>query len=377
LFTCLVFLPLHSYPAFTRSSRKMHAILLALALSAGFVKAALTPEQIASVFPDATKLNGGTTPMGPPGGTNAFDAEFVTDGKQLLSVLEVTDGKAIGWLGLGVGQMMTSSDAVIAWPVDGKWTLSHVQPSAYIEPEDLGASEGITLVEDLCSETTVAFLRPITPTYPVLDGIKADLEVAAGQMMVYARSSINPGEASVDAPKGYHDAGFGPVAVDLSGEVATPAAKPVDAAPSDEPVVEKPVEEKPVEEKPVVQPATGADVGSGSESEEKPVVSKSDEAAAKPTAVEKGKPKEGGKKKKCEMDMDDDEEEGPKPEKVEKSEMIKEPKPTKPAVPAESSVEEEAKPSSYAIVTDVSSATSVKGSALLGLFCVGGAYLLL
>ena len=79
----------------------MHAILLALALSAGFVKAALTPEQIASVFPDATKLNGGTTPMGPPGGTNAFDAEFVTDGKQLLSVLEVTDGKAIGWLGLG------------------------------------------------------------------------------------------------------------------------------------------------------------------------------------------------------------------------------------------------------------------------------------
>lgn len=101
--------PLHSYPAYTRSSRNMHAILLALALSAGLAKAALTPEQIASVFPDATKLNGGTTPMGPPGGTNAFDAEFVTDGKQLLSVLEVTDGKAIGWLGLGESLLLASS----------------------------------------------------------------------------------------------------------------------------------------------------------------------------------------------------------------------------------------------------------------------------
>lgn len=79
----------------------MNAILLALALSASFARAALTPEQISSVFPDATKLNGGTQTMGPSGGTAAFDAEFVTDGKQLLTVMEVTDGKAIGWLGLG------------------------------------------------------------------------------------------------------------------------------------------------------------------------------------------------------------------------------------------------------------------------------------
>lgn len=135
------------------------------------------------------------------------------------------------------------------------------------------------------------------------------------------------------------------------------------------------MEEKPVEE-------TSSDVAptlpSVSATPE-PEVTKTSEAAAKPT-VEKGKPegnasagkdkpagekKKKGGHKKCEMEDDEDEDEVPA-----KESMIKEPKPkpTKPAVPSISQGEEDAQPS-YAIVTDVSSGVSIRGSAVLGLLC--------
>ncbi|GAA5875775.1 hypothetical protein JCM1840_003513 [Sporobolomyces johnsonii] len=210
---------------------------------------ALSSAELSSVFPSTAELQGSF--LAP---SSVFELSVVTNSTHGLFVLNATSTSphSVGWLAIGLGNRMSNSDYLVAWPTISdssvSWTLSHRSPDARsahnmpVVASTTSTSNTAAFFYPVTSLTTtttdspfasVAWIRQLSVPagYPVGSGVSTASMGRESLEMIYASSSHNPGAASESATLQQHNQPHGAVTMNISLPINLASATPISPQP--------------------------------------------------------------------------------------------------------------------------------------------------